>query len=117
MSNEPKAYVGRPIEEVIYDYAVTRGDLTEQYARDQLARVFHTREAAAEQRGRDAVLADVEALKDEWARAADDLAPDDDWGDSVEDTLRADFFREKGRHLRALIAKHRKTDHHDGSDR
>lgn len=31
---------GRPVSEAIYEYACVRGDLTEQYARDQLAAIF-----------------------------------------------------------------------------
>lgn len=39
--------VGKSIAEIVHDYAVVRGDLSEQYARDQLVRIIEGRIRAA----------------------------------------------------------------------
>jgi hypothetical protein len=41
------AYDSKTIAQVIYDFAVIRGDLSERYARDQLVRIIEDRIAAA----------------------------------------------------------------------
>lgn len=58
------AYQGKTMAEVIHDYAVIRGDLSEQYARDQLVRIIEEREAPLIERVRvaEAALARVEAV-------------------------------------------------------
>lgn len=62
--------------EVVYDFAVIRGDLSEQYARDQLAgwieRLVTARVAEAveqERAARLALVAKIEALADSWTCA------------------------------------------------
>lgn len=37
------SYDNRTIAEIIYDYAIIRGDLSEPYARDQLAKIINDR--------------------------------------------------------------------------
>lgn len=36
-------YAHMSAAEIVHDYAITRGDLSEQYARDQLARIIECR--------------------------------------------------------------------------
>jgi hypothetical protein len=57
------------------------------------------RDGAAEVRAR------VERLADEWERKAANLAPDDDWGDTIGDTIAADIYRGLARKLRAALAE------------
>jgi len=51
----------RTIAEIIHEYGYVRGDLTEQYARDQLTAIIESRVAAARADERARVLGEVEA--------------------------------------------------------
>lgn len=61
-------------------------------------------EGAAEVARLRAVVEAVQALADEWEASGKKLAPDDDWGVSIEATLRGDFLQEKATALRAVLA-------------
>jgi hypothetical protein len=61
-------------------------------------------EAAARKQGAAEVRARVERLADEWERKAANLAPDDDWGDTIGDTIAGDIYRGLARKVRAALA-------------
>lgn len=60
----PEPYAGKSVAEIVHDYAVIRGDLTEQYARDQLVRIIEGRIGVAEKRADDNAYAGIRAEAD-----------------------------------------------------
>lgn len=61
---------------------------------------------AAESELREArqTIARVEALAAEWETVAATLAPEDDWGDTIGDTIAADAMRAHAAKIRATVA-------------
>lgn len=56
------AYAGKSIAEIVHDYAVVRGDLVEQYARDQLIGILEDRQGRAVEAFRAAAIAELNAV-------------------------------------------------------
>lgn len=131
MSELRSPYDSLTIAEIIHDYAVVRGDLTEQYARDQLAQIIERRLAEKDaeierlresletqgdvsqkwqQRANEAraALADVTRERDDLRARVEALADEwqtayDRWSSIDPERNRASIFRAHANRLRRAL--------------
>jgi hypothetical protein len=73
------------IAEIIYDYAVVRGDLSEPYARDQLVSIIKKRHDADLAEATAIVRVDLRDLVSDWQANATGCEPGDPVGQTWND--------------------------------